>query len=300
MKSLVNISSYNNAQGEMGTAVSGFSGGGPFTCMSCVHRTPHSNDKDGNLVDSCSHPVVMSDPELVDKKLPDGTIEIDFDDCCRFVRPPLKEGEDNILVYFFRHGETEANADNKFRGFMDFPLDDNGMKDAEESAELVKDIPFTAFYSSDLLRARQTMQTVLDKNVNKDSIKVEITSSGRPWNVGMFAGMDKNDETKSLLQQFADNPTTPIPDGSSLCEFREVFSGFFHRIIQKARECGPMAIFGHASNGHEISHILYGEISVLDTDPGGVVVIFERNGKLEGQVIKNPPQKTDGDGFGNS
>ena len=29
----------------------------------------------------------MADPELAEKKLPNGTIEVDSDDCCRYVRP---------------------------------------------------------------------------------------------------------------------------------------------------------------------------------------------------------------------
>lgn len=76
---------------ELGTQASGFSGGGPFTCMNCVWRTPHSTDENGEEVDSCRHPKVMADPELEDRKLPDGTIKVDYDDCCRFVRPPKEK-----------------------------------------------------------------------------------------------------------------------------------------------------------------------------------------------------------------
>ena len=76
---------------ELGTKASGFAGGGPFSCMNCVHRTPHSKNAAGEEVDSCKHPTVMDDPELQDRKLPDGTIEVDNDDCCRFVRPTAKK-----------------------------------------------------------------------------------------------------------------------------------------------------------------------------------------------------------------
>jgi len=72
---------------EFGTKMSGYAGGGPFSCMDCVHRTPHSKDANGEEVDSCKHPTVMADPELESRKLPDGKIRVDNDDCCRFVRP---------------------------------------------------------------------------------------------------------------------------------------------------------------------------------------------------------------------
>ncbi len=76
---------------ELGTKASGFAGGGPFSCMDCVHRTPHSKNAAGEEVDSCKHPTVMGDPELASRKLPDSTIEVDNDDCCRFVRPTEKK-----------------------------------------------------------------------------------------------------------------------------------------------------------------------------------------------------------------
>jgi hypothetical protein len=75
---------------DIGTKMSGFSGGGPFSCMDCVHRTPHSKDAKGEQQDSCKHPKVMADPELGDRKLPDGTIRVGYDDCCNYVRPHEK------------------------------------------------------------------------------------------------------------------------------------------------------------------------------------------------------------------
>jgi hypothetical protein len=75
-----------------GTKLTGFCGDGPATCMDCTHRTPHSKDASGQLVDSCQHPKVMADPELQERKLPDGTIEVDADDWCQFRRKPQKKG----------------------------------------------------------------------------------------------------------------------------------------------------------------------------------------------------------------
>ena len=76
---------------ELGTKDSGFSAGGPFSCMDCTHRTPHSYDKDKKIVDSCKHPKVVNDKELESRKLPDNTIQVNKDDCCRYVRPESKK-----------------------------------------------------------------------------------------------------------------------------------------------------------------------------------------------------------------
>jgi hypothetical protein len=74
--------------GEIGTKASGFSEGGPFSCNNCVHMT-HKNN-----VDVCSHPKVNSDPELKDEPREGGLIMVDFDDCCRYVRPPEEAKEE--------------------------------------------------------------------------------------------------------------------------------------------------------------------------------------------------------------
>lgn len=67
--------------GEYGTATSGFAEGGPFSCLNCVHMK-HTEEED-----VCTHPSVMADPDLADKKTEEGYITVDWDDCCRFVRP---------------------------------------------------------------------------------------------------------------------------------------------------------------------------------------------------------------------
>jgi hypothetical protein len=78
---------------QAGTTLTGFCGDGPATCMDCIHRTPHSKDENGEEVDSCNHKLVKLDPELTDRRLPDGTIRVDADDWCRFAQKPRKEGE---------------------------------------------------------------------------------------------------------------------------------------------------------------------------------------------------------------
>ena len=80
--------------GEIGTKDTGFAEGGPFTCMNCVHRS-HYGEGD-EAVDSCHHPKVMADPKLKDRKLPDGSIEVDADDCCRYVRPPKESKKEKV------------------------------------------------------------------------------------------------------------------------------------------------------------------------------------------------------------
>ncbi|MBN8982623.1 MAG: histidine phosphatase family protein [Rhizobiales bacterium] len=71
-------------------------------------------------------------------------------------------------IYYIRHGQTEWNADGRFQGTQDIPLNDVGKDQAIRSGELLAEIlrgddhdPLkTPFVSSPLGRARNTMELV--------------------------------------------------------------------------------------------------------------------------------------------
>ena len=58
---------------------------------------------------------------------------------------------------FVRHGESRANVEKVFTGQTDVPLSDRGMRQAEELKERLLSLRPDAFFSSDLLRAVQTV-----------------------------------------------------------------------------------------------------------------------------------------------
>lgn len=64
-------------------------------------------------------------------------------------------------VYFIRHGETDWNLQGRIQGHTDIPLNATGTSQAALLGELLGQVPFSAAFSSDLLRARQTAELVL-------------------------------------------------------------------------------------------------------------------------------------------
>lgn len=72
------------------------------------------------------------------------------------------DGPDGIVhLVIARHGETAWNAEGRFQGQTDVPLDERGRIQAAELAErLAAEPPFVALYASDLARALETATIV--------------------------------------------------------------------------------------------------------------------------------------------
>lgn len=66
-----------------------------------------------------------------------------------------------ILV---RHGETEWNAQRRYQGQSDVPLSELGVRQAELVAERLARHEIDAVYASDLKRAWETAQIIVEKN----------------------------------------------------------------------------------------------------------------------------------------
>ncbi len=73
-------------------------------------------------------------------------------------RSERPEGAITRPFYFLRHGETLYNREGRMQGQSDVPLSDLGLRQAEEAALLLADLPIERIVSSSLGRAMQTAE----------------------------------------------------------------------------------------------------------------------------------------------
>lgn len=78
-------------------------------------------------------------------------------------------------LYLVRHGQTYYNIYNKLQGWSNSPLTEKEKADAQHAAERLKTVHFDAAFCSDLPRAEETCQTILDAN-EADSVKAPTVS----------------------------------------------------------------------------------------------------------------------------
>jgi len=259
-------------QDEVGTEDSGFSEGGPFSCMNCEWRTPHSQNAQGELVDSCSHPKVMKDAKLQSKKLPDGTIEVGWDDCCRFVRPP---GTSDVIALVLRHGDTELNEEKRLRSRLDVPLDEKGVSQADEAAKfIIQNYPdIKRIYVAPLQRVIQTVTPIAQAL----KIQPQVVEELNTWDMGVLIG-EKKDEVKDVLNMFVKNSDKPIPGGESLKQHVGDLMNFIEPALEEAEEDGPILIAVTSSSIIPLMKIIEGTPIEEQTDsdsigPGGMFAI---------------------------
>ncbi len=69
-----------------------------------------------------------------------------------------------VTIYFIRHGETDWNAQSRYQGQADIPMNETGRAQARRNGEalrsLLPGIAHCSYVASPLLRARETMEIV--------------------------------------------------------------------------------------------------------------------------------------------
>jgi probable phosphoglycerate mutase len=98
-------------------------------------------------------------------------------------RAPL-QAQPGTTLLLIRHGETEWNRERRFQGVVDVSLSERGRSQAELLAAWLAHEPLDAIYSSDLLRARATAETVAAGRMD-----VVLEPRFREAGFGVFEGL---------------------------------------------------------------------------------------------------------------
>ncbi len=107
---------------------------------------------------------------------------------------------DKKTTYFFvRHGQTDWNVQGKLQGHTDIPLNETGRQQAAALKNLLREINFSACFSSDLQRASETAAIV----VSECPLEIVKESRLRDRNYGDFEGKSFKDFEDVMLEQCA-------------------------------------------------------------------------------------------------
>ena len=124
-------------------------------------------------------------------------------------------------ILLVRHGRTEWNKGQIFRGTVDIPLDEQGRKEAACARDWLKAETFHAAYSSPLSRAVETAEIILEPH----GVPVVKHGGLTDLNYGEWQGKP-NDEVvqlyPELVRQWKQGPHTVVfPKGEGLPDVRD-------------------------------------------------------------------------------
>lgn len=174
------------------------------------------------------------------------------------------------LIFLVRHGETSFNAERRFQGHLDIPLNENGVQQAARAAKVLsrsfgrsrhdRQITLQSVRSSDLSRALQTAQVItelgLDSALQRSMERIQTDTRLREFHMGNLQGLTwaeyeqaHPDEAHRYLKAFEASPLNtsyPGPGGESPADVRRrvsavlADSGLPLDQPQKERCCPPL------------------------------------------------------------
>ncbi len=147
-------------------------------------------------------------------------------------------------IILVRHGETDWNREQIFRGHIDVPLNETGFMQARKTAAALLETPLKAVYSSPLSRAYATASVIAEAR-GLTAIKEEAFNDP---SFGLWEGRPVAEVAREYPEELRNWRETPqlwkAPGGETLAAVRE---RSWRRMLELAREFSgeTLAIVSH-------------------------------------------------------
>ena len=185
-------------------------------------------------------------------------------------------------IILVRHGETEWNVEEIFRGRIDIELNATGLKQVELLAEYLSHIRIDAVYSSPLKRALKTAEMIAGYH----KLDVEKALGLIDFNYGEWQGLahqQVKDKYKELYVEWINSPDqVKMLAGESLSDVRERAMGVVSDVIDKY--VGTVVLVSH----RVVNKVLVCALLGLDNshfwnirlDTCGITTFIYQNGRF--------------------
>tara|TARA_Y100000590_G_C15552408_1_gene951445 strand:+ start:494 stop:1120 length:627 start_codon:yes stop_codon:yes gene_type:complete len=178
-------------------------------------------------------------------------------------------------LILLRHGQSQWNLENRFTGWKDIDLSENGILEAKESGKKLykKKIHIDKVYSSNLKRAKDTAFLAM-KEANyehlfsSDNLNMVVNSAINERDYGDLTGLNKKETAdkygKEQVQIWRRSFNVRPPGGESLEDVVSRVQIFFEEMIRKDLDLNKnILLSGHGNSLRALLLIL--EIYTIDT-----------------------------------
>ena len=140
------------------------------------------------------------------------------------------------ILCLIRHGESLWNKENRFTGWVDVPLTDNGREQAKKAGEILKslNIKFDIAYTSLLSRSIETLEIIIKTLGYNIPVIKDISLNERHY--GDLQGLNKDKVAeiygKEQVKLWRRSLKVRPPNGESLEDTQKRTIPFFERTIK--------------------------------------------------------------------
>jgi len=160
-------------------------------------------------------------------------------------------------IILVRHGKTVWNAEGRYQGKMDIPLNEEGREQARRVGEALKNFPVKAVYSSPLSRCRDTAREIAKHH----GLEVKTKEGFKEIDHGEWEGLlasEVEERYPELLNLWREKPSqVKMPGGESLKDVQERAVKAFNEVVKEHSDEDLIVIVGHdATNKVLMCHLL--------------------------------------------
>jgi glucosyl-3-phosphoglycerate phosphatase len=153
---------------------------------------------------------------------------------------PERVVDDVVRLVLWRHGQTAWNAERRFQGHSDIPLDETGHEQARGAARYLAAMRPSAIFSSDLTRAVQTA----DHLGMLTGLPVQIDKDLRERGGGAWEGLTDAEIRAGYPAEYA---TWNPPDGEPVTAVADRAAAAFTRIAESLPGGGLAVLVSHGA-----------------------------------------------------
>ncbi len=200
-----------------------------------------------------------------------------------------------------RHGLSVYNDQNRFTGWKNVDLNQQGRNEAKQAVKLLKSYKFDIAFTSDLIRAQETLDIIL-KGLEQNNISIIKNLALNERDYGDLIGQNKTEAAekfgKEQVHIWRRSFDTPPPGGESLKDTADRVIPYLKNEIMPHILEGKTIIVG--AHGNSIRAIVmhlqnYNSEQILKTEIGWCepwVFSFENENVTNLEIISRPGSKS--------
>ena len=207
----------------------------------------------------------------------------------------------NAKLVLVRHGLSVYNDQNRFTGWKDIDLNQQGRDEAKEAVNLLMDYKFDMAFTSDLIRAKNTLSIILE-GIDQKNIPIIENMALNERDYGDLIGQNKVEAAEKFGEEqvhiWRRSFDTPPPGGESLKDTADRVIPYLKNEIMPLISSGKNILV--SAHGNSIRAIVmdlqnYSPEQILRTEIGWCepwVFEFENDTVVNLDIVSRPESKS--------